>query len=52
LLKFYRERIAQGELSVNDYMNTIKSFAAVQADFTSLKTSRLLLVNDYNYWNW
>lgn len=52
LLKFYRERIAQGELSVNDYMNTIKSFAAVQADFVSLKTSRLLLVNNYNYWNW
>ncbi|MBI1226614.1 MAG: hypothetical protein GC192_15380 [Bacteroidetes bacterium] len=52
LLKFYRERIAQGELSVNDYMNTIKSFATAQADFISLKTSRLLLVNDYNYWNW
>ena len=52
LLKFYRERIAQGELSVNDYINTIKSFAAVQADFVSLKTSRLLLVNNYNYWNW
>ena len=52
LLKFYRERIARGELSVNDYMNTIKSFAAAQADFTSLKTSRMLLVNNYNYWNW
>ena len=52
LLKFYWERIAQGELSVNDYMNTVKSFAAAQTDFISLKTSRLLLVNDYNYWNW
>lgn len=52
LLKFYRERIARGELSVNDYINAIKSFAAAQADFTALKTSRLLLVNDYNYWNW
>ena len=52
LLKFYRERIARGELSVNDYMNTIKSFATAQADFTALKTSRLLLINEYNYWNW
>ncbi|MCB0520024.1 MAG: TolC family protein [Lewinellaceae bacterium] len=52
LLKFYRERIVRGELSVNDYMNTVKSFAAAQADFISLKTSRLLLVNNYNYWNW
>jgi outer membrane protein TolC len=52
LLKFYRERIAQGELSVNDYMNTIRSFAAAQADLTSLKTARLLLLNTYNYWNW
>lgn len=52
LLKFYRQRIAQGELSVNDFMNTFKSYAALQGDFTSLKTSRLLIVNNYNYWNW
>ncbi|MBK7410012.1 MAG: TolC family protein [Saprospirales bacterium] len=52
LLNFYRERIAQGELSVNDYINVIKSYAAAKADFTSLKTTRLLWINDYNYWNW
>ena len=52
LLKFYRERIARGELSVNDYMNTIKSYAELQLGLISLRTSRLLLVNDYNYWNW
>jgi outer membrane protein TolC len=52
LLQFYRERIARGELSVNDYMNSIRSFASAQADLTSLKTSQLLLMNAYNYWNW
>ena len=52
LLKFYRERIARGELSVNDFMNTFKSYAGLEGDFTYLKTSRLLLINDYNYWNW
>ncbi|MCB9290545.1 MAG: TolC family protein [Lewinellaceae bacterium] len=30
LLKLYRERIARGELSVNDYINTIKSYAELQ----------------------
>ena len=52
LLKFYRERIARGELSVNDYMNTFKSYASLRGDFTMLSTSRLLLINEYNYWNW
>lgn len=52
LLKFYRERIARGELSVNDYMNTFKSYASLRGDFTTLNTSRLLLINEYNYWNW
>ncbi|HMQ62250.1 MAG TPA: TolC family protein [Flavilitoribacter sp.] len=52
LLKFYRERIARGELSVNDYMNAFKSYASLRGDFTTLQTSRLLLINEYNYWNW
>lgn len=52
LLRSYRDRIAQGELSVNDYINVIKSFAAAQGALTFMETTRLLWVNNYNYWNW
>lgn len=52
LLAIYSQRLAQGDLSVNDYLNTIKSYVALKGDLTQMKSSRLLLINNYNFWNW
>ena len=52
LLEFYKQELSRGQISVINYITTIKNMAIAQRDFVLLKTNRELLINLYNYWNW
>lgn len=52
LLVFYKQELSRGQISVINYITTLKNMAITQRDFVILKTNRELLVNLYNYWNW
>ena len=52
LLDFYKQELVRGQISVINYIATLKSMAASQRDFVVLKTNRETLINLYNYWNW
>lgn len=52
LLTSYKKEIIQGQMSILNYITTLKSMVAVRRDYLVLKTNELLLTNAYNYWNW
>lgn len=52
VINSYKREILFGQQSIINFINIIKSMAAVQRDFLLLQTNRLLLINAYNYWNW
>ena len=52
LLELYKQELSRGQISVINYITTLKTMALTQRDFVILKTNRELLVNLYNYWNW
>ncbi len=51
LLGYYKQELIRGQLSVINYVNTIKSAIALENDFITMETNRQLLINTYNYWN-
>ena len=52
LLDLYAQQIINGEMSVINYITSLKNMVAAQRDYLNLKTNKLLLINAYNYWNW
>lgn len=52
LLEFYKQELSRGQISVINYITTLKNMAISQRDYVILKTNRELLINLYNYWNW
>ena len=52
LLELYKQELGRGQISVINYVTTLKSLILNQRDFVLLQTNRQLLVNLYNYWNW
>ncbi|CAN5608465.1 hypothetical protein BH10BAC4_BH10BAC4_14080 [soil metagenome] len=52
LLEFYKQELSRGQISVINYVATLKSLALAQRDFVLLQTNQQLLINLYNYWNW
>ena len=52
LLELYKQELSRGQISVINYITTLKTMGITQRDFVILKTNRELLVNLYNYWNW
>ena len=52
LLEFYKQELSRGQISVINYVTTLKSLALAQHDFVLLQTNQQLLINLYNYWNW
>ena len=52
VLQDYQNQVASGQLSVIDYVNTIKSFILLQNELTIARGDRSTLINEYNYWNW
>lgn len=52
LLEYYKKEVLTGQQSATTYIITIKNLAALQRDYVLMQTSRQLLINTYNYWNW
>ena len=52
LLEYYKKEIITGQQSVTTYITTVKNFAILQRDYVLMQTSKQLLINTYNYWNW
>lgn len=52
LLDSYKREVIAGQLSVINYVQVLKSYAAAGRDLVLLDNNRLLLINAYNYWNW
>lgn len=52
LLNSYRKEILSGQLSIVNYVTTLKNMATVQRDYSMLFFQRQSLINAYNYWNW
>jgi len=52
LLEFYKQELSRGQISVINYIATLKSMIVTQRDFILLQTNKQLLINLYNYWNW
>lgn len=52
LLEFYKQELSRGQISVINYITTLKNMAVSQRDFVILNTNKELLINLYNYWNW
>jgi len=52
LLSLYKKEIITGQLSIINYVTTLKNMATMQRDYTLLGTQQQLLINAYNFWNW
>lgn len=52
LLGLYRKEILTGQLSIINYITTLKNMATMQRDNALLASQKQLLINAYNYWNW
>jgi hypothetical protein len=51
LLGYYKQELIKGQISVINYINTLKSAIALEKDFITMQANRQLLINTYNYWN-
>ncbi len=52
LLTLYKKEILTGQLSIVNYITTLKNMAIVQRDSNILLSQKQQLINTYNYWNW
>ena len=52
LLQYSKTELITGQQSITAYITTVKNLAALQRDYLSMQTSKQLLINTYNYWNW
>ncbi|WP_151085785.1 TolC family protein [Hymenobacter baengnokdamensis] len=52
VLDSYKREVIAGQLSVVNYVQVLKNYAAAARDLVLLENNRLLLINAYNYWTW
>ena len=52
LLELYRTLFVSGEVSLLEYINVLKSYVSFKNDIIVNKNQQLLIINEYNYWNW
>jgi hypothetical protein len=52
LMTYYQEQLANGQLSVIDYITVLRRQTMLQGDLITLQTNKQLLINEYNCWNW
>lgn len=52
LLEAYKKEIIRGQISVINFVMTLKDFTTLQQDFITIQTQQQSLINAYNYWNW
>ncbi len=52
LINASKELLNRGELSVTDFIVTIKNYIDVKSQLNQLDLKKLQLTNELNYWNW
>lgn len=52
LISLFDLKLRAGELEIINYLNVIKSYISAKNDLTLSETSRLLIINESNYYNW
>jgi len=52
LLSYYNLELAEGKVTVFNYLAALKSMTVANRDYVSLLTEEELLINEFNYWNW
>lgn len=52
LVKVYKIKLSQGELSIMDIKNIIRDIASKKQELLLLQMQKKSLINDYNYWNY
>lgn len=52
LLLTYKKEIMLGQLPIINYVMVLKNMIVVKRDYHVLEANDLLLINEYNYWNW
>ena len=52
LLLILKDKVVTGQISVTDYLNALKDYAASNQNIIQAQTNLWLLINQYNYINW
>ena len=52
LLEIYRNQFIIGEVSLLDYINVLKNYISFKNELILNRIQQLLIINEYNYWNW
>ncbi len=52
LLTIYRRELAQGDISVTDYLTTLRTYKNTQDEYLNYYQQKLITINAFNYWNW
>lgn len=52
LLNSYRKELTNGQITVIDYVTTLRNYINTQNEWVTVQTQRFQLINAYNYWNW
>jgi len=52
LLEMMKEKIYSGQISMMDYIMTVRDYVSAKKDRSQANTNLLLFINQYNYYNW
>ena len=52
LIDMSKQLLNQGELSVTDFIVTIKNYIDIKNQLNQIQLTKLQLINESNYWNW
>jgi outer membrane protein TolC len=52
LLRLDREKLQGGQLSIIEYVKSLQDYATARQSYAQAKTQLMLLINQYNYYNW
>ena len=52
LITMSKQLLNKGELSVTDFIVTIKNYIDIKNQLNQTQLTKLQLINELNYWNW
>ncbi len=52
LFRQFKAEIQTGQLSIIDYINSMKIYRQVQINLVNMRKELMMMKNGYNYWNW
>jgi len=52
LIEVYQKELAQGDVSVNDYLVALRTYVQEKQNLIDQEKQKYSAINAYNYWNW